>query len=341
MPQPVASSPRISSERRAAAASPGVSRTLTWLDGCKAYRCETWRWSISGAAMSQSSCHSCNCPARPIRCGGSRSRSAASRAASVASTPSSPAISMHWPNRSRSSARPSTAGAEAAPCGCTFSAKSKARYHRAGVGSTSTAAKIPPPLEQRVTLRKYRDRGRSPSDPQCCSSQAPPAATAPLRVIGRSPPQVGGCGADQPGASYMVRAVARTVSARSTPFAPAARRIRQRVGFARPVVHLGVDVDRVLAFPRRVQQVVPDALQVRWLRARPRTGDQQVAAELVVQRGQCGSLPSAKRARAHRWARRPRARRPSRGHAAEQSAMRGDGRNIASTTAAAASSCAR
>ena len=34
---------RISNERLAAAARSGVSRTLTWLLGCSAYRCETWR----------------------------------------------------------------------------------------------------------------------------------------------------------------------------------------------------------------------------------------------------------------------------------------------------------
>src|SRR5678816_3767899 len=38
-------------------------------------------------------------------------------------------------------------------------------------------------------------------------------------------------------------------------------------GLGWPVVHLRVDVDRVLAFPRRRHQVVPDALQVRGLRA--------------------------------------------------------------------------
>ena len=51
----------------------------------------------------------------------------------------------------------------------------------------------------------------------------------------------------------------------------------------RPVVHLGVDVDRVVRAPRRPQLVVPDALQVRRLRARAAAGDQQVAAVLEQQ----------------------------------------------------------
>jgi len=51
-----------------------------------------------------------------------------------------------------------------------------------------------------------------------------------------------------------------------------------------PVVHLRVDVDRVLAAPGRTHAVVPDALEVGRLCARPGAGDQQVASELEVQR---------------------------------------------------------
>ena len=47
-----------------------------------------------------------------------------------------------------------------------------------------------------------------------------------------------------------------------------------------PVVHLGVDVDRVLASPRRRQAVVPDALEVGGLRPWPRAGDQEIARVL-------------------------------------------------------------
>ncbi len=35
----------------------------------------------------------------------------------------------------------------------------------------------------------------------------------------------------------------------------------------RPVVHFGVDVARVLAIPRRIEPVVPDALEIGWLPA--------------------------------------------------------------------------
>ncbi len=56
----------------------------------------------------------------------------------------------------------------------------------------------------------------------------------------------------------------------------------------RPVVHLGVDVDGVLALPRRRERVVPEPLQVRGHRARPAAGDQQVAAEVEVEHGQPG-----------------------------------------------------
>ena len=55
-----------------------------------------------------------------------------------------------------------------------------------------------------------------------------------------------------------------------------------------PVVHLGVDVDRVLAAPGGVHVVVPEALEVRGLGARPGAGDQQVAPVLEVGRGEPG-----------------------------------------------------
>ena len=56
----------------------------------------------------------------------------------------------------------------------------------------------------------------------------------------------------------------------------------------RPVVHLRVDVDRVLAAPGRVGAVVPQALQIGGLAARPRRCDQQIAAILKVERGERG-----------------------------------------------------
>ncbi|OQB39798.1 MAG: hypothetical protein BWY09_00966 [Candidatus Hydrogenedentes bacterium ADurb.Bin179] len=53
--------------------------------------------------------------------------------------------------------------------------------------------------------------------------------------------------------------------------------------FRGPVVHLVVDVVMVVGVPRRLQVITPDALQVGGQRARPRTGQEQVAAELKIQ----------------------------------------------------------
>ena len=52
----------------------------------------------------------------------------------------------------------------------------------------------------------------------------------------------------------------------------------------RPVVHLDVDVDGVLALPRRRQRVVPDSLKVRRHRSRTAARNEQVARELEVDR---------------------------------------------------------
>src|ERR1051325_6262732 len=62
--------------------------------------------------------------------------------------------------------------------------------------------------------------------------------------------------------------------------------LRKISRLGRPVVHLGVDIDGVLAFPRRRHQVVPDALQVGGLRSEARRRDQQVTAVLKIQRGE-------------------------------------------------------
>ena len=59
-------------------------------------------------------------------------------------------------------------------------------------------------------------------------------------------------------------------------------------GIGQPVVHLEVDVGRVLAAPGRIDLLVPDALQVGGLTAGPRRGDHQVAAVLDVERGERG-----------------------------------------------------
>ncbi len=98
--QPVPASPRCSSVTRAASNSSGVSAVI-WLLGCRPYRCETCRWSCSGACASQSSCHSCNCPRAPTRIGGSRRAASRASARSSSSTPSSSPAASTAPNRSR------------------------------------------------------------------------------------------------------------------------------------------------------------------------------------------------------------------------------------------------
>ena len=62
----------------------------------------------------------------------------------------------------------------------------------------------------------------------------------------------------------------------------------------RPVVHLGVDVDRVVRAPRRPHVLVPDALQVGGLRAGPARRDQQVAAVLEEQLDETGIRSAAR-----------------------------------------------
>ena len=54
----------------------------------------------------------------------------------------------------------------------------------------------------------------------------------------------------------------------------------------RPVIHFGVDVDGVLRVPRRIDLVVPDALQGGWLTARLARRDEQVAPVLHHQGNQ-------------------------------------------------------
>ncbi len=68
--QPVPSSPRSSSVRRAAANSSGVPRLVIWLLGCSPYRCETCRCAVRARSSRR---------ATPGRCRASRSASAASR----------------------------------------------------------------------------------------------------------------------------------------------------------------------------------------------------------------------------------------------------------------------
>ena len=62
--------------------------------------------------------------------------------------------------------------------------------------------------------------------------------------------------------------------------------IRQPGAFRGPVVHFGVDIDGIVASPWRKKLVAPNAGEIGRLRLRTRTGDQQVAAEVVEQRRQ-------------------------------------------------------
>ncbi len=57
-------------------------------------------------------------------------------------------------------------------------------------------------------------------------------------------------------------------------------------GIRQPVIHLKIDVGRVLAVPRRIDPIVPDALERRRLRSRTRRGNHEIAAVLQVKRRQ-------------------------------------------------------
>ncbi len=54
----------------------------------------------------------------------------------------------------------------------------------------------------------------------------------------------------------------------------------------RPVVHLEVDIDGVLAVPHGHELVVPDALEIKSRAALPAAGDNEVPPHLEIQRRQ-------------------------------------------------------
>ncbi len=60
-----------------------------------------------------------------------------------------------------------------------------------------------------------------------------------------------------------------------------------------PVIHLGIDVDGVLAVPGRGKLIVPEALERRSHRAGAAARDQQVAAELKIESGKRRVVRSA------------------------------------------------
>src|ERR1043165_1817012 len=56
--------------------------------------------------------------------------------------------------------------------------------------------------------------------------------------------------------------------------------------FGGPVVHLRVDIDGVLAVPRRIHALVPETLQVRSLATGAGARDEKISSELKVKSGQ-------------------------------------------------------
>ena len=64
--------------------------------------------------------------------------------------------------------------------------------------------------------------------------------------------------------------------------------------FGGPVIHLGVDVHRPFAVPRRMERVIPDALQIRGLTTGAAAGDEQIPAILKRQRGKVGVAATGK-----------------------------------------------
>ena len=179
------------------------------------------------------------------------------------------------------------------------------------------AQKRPVPAE-RVVLPEVRAEPRPAHRP-----------VRPLRVAAAEVPDRGGLCPE-------VGVVVRHPAARSIVDlrrAPAVRRqrldegeerlvgLRQVRHLGRPVVHLGVDVERPVGAPRRAHRLVPDALQVGRRPAWPRAGDQQVAPVLVEQRREPGiglTLREALQPRVGRKLRGARGRAEVERHAPEE-----------------------
>ena len=141
------------------------------------------------------------------------------------------------------------------------------------LGEKCAVARVIPVVPQRAARARRRP---SATCPRCAPSMG--AAARHTSVLW--------C-ATQPRAPYMSLATLAPLTA--SPCGHAQQRLdalAQRRGTRGPVVHLRVDVDSPLAAPGRVGLLVPDALQVGGLRTLPRTRQQQVAAELKIQRHQ-------------------------------------------------------
>ena len=62
----------------------------------------------------------------------------------------------------------------------------------------------------------------------------------------------------------------------------------QITGFGGPVIHLGIDVQGIIAAPRRPDAVVPDTLQVQGQCSGPRPADHEIPAVLKKQFDEAG-----------------------------------------------------
>ena len=105
----------------------------------------------------------------------------------------------------------------------------------------------------------------------------------PIDVVDRrgAEPEVGVVMKHPPAAAVHLFRGARAADAQIVDHVPERGATLGDVGdLAGPVVHLEVDVGRVLAFPRRVEQLVPHALEIGGLRAGTTRGDEHVPAVL-------------------------------------------------------------
>ena len=263
----------------AAAASSGCAPDVDLVAGKQAEQVRDVAVVVSGACMSQSSSHSCSWPLPPICIGASRARGRGPLLLQVRRR--RPACAPPRRRCANSSRRIwlSMVGPGARPT-CQTGAGSRAtarggdqpavrRLLDQGVQKELRGA-----FEQRVdAVADTRDRRCIRSGPRAAGSARPRrSATCPYCGPSIGPVarhrSVLWC-ATQPRAPYMSRAVLAPVTDRSDTIAVSGSMRLGEVGRERrPVVHLRVDVDRVLAAPGRRQAVVPDALEVGRLAAR-------------------------------------------------------------------------
>src|ERR1051326_6764679 len=131
----------------------------------------------------------------------------------------------------------------------------------------------------------------------------PGAGHRPVRPAGRSTARADRCaGAPDIGIVVSGPAAAAVVELRCLPTVDAqlVDQIEERfvtlgqvARLCRPVVHLGVDVQRPVRAPGRTDLVVPDALEIGGLRPRPRAGDEEIAAVLEVEGDRKSKRPNS------------------------------------------------